>query len=359
MNIVPRSKGPLILLASQIHATLVELGEQSFITYNHVGAVANDLHALTGPPGMAEQGALARFDAAKSATASAFDANHAAIEAGRAFAMKAIGILKNTLGTRWNARWQAVGFAGGSLAIPKNPLSVIVGIGAYLRLNPAHGSAQFDVTGDAAEAISQTLVARRQAVDSARSAQAAAGAAYNEALKRLKQRVSAFRAELELLLDDDDERWFLFGFSRPVDGRGPAPVEGLTVRAGGPGEFVAEWKRSARAKTYRISRQVEGADAEPVMLGLVSEPVAIVRGLPLGAVVRVSVSARNKTGETQPSTVEFIVPNATPATVKMPAPPPVDHQAAVTPRADGRESRSVEDGRAFAREDASTAEFLA
>jgi hypothetical protein len=308
MNIVPRSKGPLINLASRIHAALVDLGAAFNITHNAADAVAADLYAVTGPPGAAEQGALARFDMAKAATAAAYDANHGSIEAGRAFAMKAVGILKNTLGTRWNSRWQAAGFAGGSLAIPKNPLPVIIGLAAYLRANPAHGSVQFDVTAAAAEAVVESLVLTRQAVDSARSAQAAASTAYTNALKNLKQRVSAFRTELSLLLEDDDPLWQRFGFVRPIDGQMPAPVEALTLRASGPGEIIVEWEPAARAENYRVSRHVLDVDSAPIAVGLVNDPMTILPGLPTGATVMVSVTSRNRFGETRPLAGSFLVP---------------------------------------------------
>jgi hypothetical protein len=66
-------------------------------------------------------------------------------------------------------------------------------------------------------------------------------------------------------LSRDDRRWGLFGFRRPIDKGQPDPVEGLKIHPGGiEGEVIARWEPSPRAKSYRVTKQVEGIDPEPV-----------------------------------------------------------------------------------------------
>jgi hypothetical protein len=307
MSTIPKSKGGLVILTSRIHAGLVSSGTEAGINYNDAAAFATDLHAVTGPPGAAEQGALARFDAAKSATAIAYDVSHDAITEGRAFALKTVGLLKNTLGNRWNSQWNAVGFTSGTLAIPRDPLALLVSMRAYFRANPTKESVEFNVSAAQAEVRMNAITAARSGVDAARAAQSAASTASADAIKKLRQRASAVRKELSLLLDDDEALWYRFGFARPVDGHIPAPVSGLVLRAVVPGEVIVEWERSALADNYRVSRQVQGVDPQPIALDLVADPLTIIRELPHGSTVIVGVTARNSSGETQPVNATIVV----------------------------------------------------
>jgi hypothetical protein len=307
MKLIPQSKGGLVILTSRIHAGLVSSGTEAGITHNDAAAFATDLHAVTGPPGAAEQGALARYDAAKAATAAAYTVSHNAIDDGREFVMKTVGLLKNSLGSRWNSQWQAVGFTSGSLKTPDNPLALLVSIRAYFRANPTKESVEFNVSAAQAEARLNAINIARSGVDAARAAQSAAGTVSDEALKTLRQRATALRKELSLLLEDDDALWYRFGFPRPVDGHIPAPVGDLVLRTGVPGEVIVEWTRSSSADSYRVTRQIQGVDTLPVAVGTVNDPLTIIRDLPSGSSVIVSVTARNGSGETQPVTASIVV----------------------------------------------------
>jgi hypothetical protein len=78
----------------------------------------------------------------------------------------------------------------------------------------------------------------------------------------------------------------------------------LTVRPGGKeGEAIVEWTPSPRATSYRLTRQIAGIDSEPVEIGVVHEPFALVSGLPEGIPVTLVVHARNRAGETKGTTV--------------------------------------------------------
>jgi hypothetical protein len=123
----------------------------------------------------------------------------------------------------------------------------------------------------------------------------------------LRRRLSALRNELTMLIGVDDPRWYHFGFNRPVDGRIPEPVTGLTVAPVGPGALQVRWEPSSLADNYRVTRQIQGVDPEPVEVGLFADPLAIVTSLPFEATVTIQVSARNSAGETLPTTVQAIV----------------------------------------------------
>ena len=55
---------------------------------------------------------------------------------------------------------------------------------------------------------------------------------------------------------------------------------------------------SACAENYRVTRQVQTVDTEPVEVGLFTDRTVIIAGLPSGKSVIVSVTARNPAGET-------------------------------------------------------------
>jgi hypothetical protein len=103
-------------------------------------------------------------------------------------------------------------------------------------------------------------------------------------------------------------RWRTFGFARPIDRRIPKTVTGLTLRAGGqPGEIIVEWPAASGAENYRVAREVQTVDSEPIEVGLFSDRAVIIGGLPAGKTVIVSVSARNPAGETLPTNSTILV----------------------------------------------------
>jgi hypothetical protein len=103
-------------------------------------------------------------------------------------------------------------------------------------------------------------------------------------------------------------RWRTFGFARPIDRRIPKVVTGLTVRPSAvAGEIIVEWPASSGAENYRVSRQVQTVDTEPVEVGLFSDRMVIINGLPSGKTVIVSVTAPNPAGETLPTNSTILV----------------------------------------------------
>jgi hypothetical protein len=125
----------------------------------------------------------------------------------------------------------------------------------------------------------------------------------------LRKRIVGLRGELEQILEPGDIRWRTFGFARPVDRRMPKPVTGLTTRAGTvAGEIIVEWPAASGAENYRVLRQIQTVDGEPIEVGLFTDRTVIIGGLPSGKTVIVSVSARNPAGETLPTNSTILVP---------------------------------------------------
>jgi len=231
-----------------------------------------------------------------------------AIDAGRAYNERALDHLKGYLGRSWNNRWVGAGFTGGSLRLPYNPKSLMLEFRAYFALNAAHESASNGVTSAQANTLAAAIDAAQLAEATATTARDLASKARDASLEKLRSRIVGLRGELEQILDPDDMRWRTFGFARPVDRRIPKPVTGLTVRQGTvAGEIIVEWPASVGAENYRVTRLVQTVDTEPVEVGLFSDRMVIINGLPSGKTVIVSVTARNPAGETLPTNSTILV----------------------------------------------------
>jgi hypothetical protein len=222
------------------------------------------------------------------------------VVAGRKFNERAIDHLKSYLGRRWNVQWHAAGFTSGSLALPRDPLPLLLELRAYFSLNAEQEVASTGVTAAQADALAAAINQTIYDELMAGAARGEARKARDAAFKRLRERLVGLRAELLQLLDSDDMRWRTFGFARPIDRRSPKPVSDVTLRPGSmPGEVIVQWAAAVGAENYRVLRQVDTVDPEPVEVGIFTDRVAIMRDLPGGRRVVVSVTARNPAGETR------------------------------------------------------------
>ena len=217
----------------------------------------------------------------------------------RAFAGKAVNVLKNFLGTQWNSAWAAAGFKAGSLAIPDDPLPLLGELRAYFAAHPAHAVVPvLEVTAAACTAQATALSDARSAVNDATVALGQAKQARDAALQKLSKRMSGLLAELGQLLGKDDPLWYAFGFDRPADGQQPGPVKNLVLTAGGAGIVLAHWDDARRAERYRVLKQVVGADASPVAVtGTLHENELTLQGLPGGQDVIITVVPVNGAGD--------------------------------------------------------------
>ena len=115
--------------------------------------------------------------------------------------------------------------------------------------------------------------------------------------------MTGLREELTQRIGDDDERWYAFGFDKPSDPSTPEVPENLTATAGAPGSgtLFLHCDSARRADSYRF-RVKNAATGAQLAEKLSDEPEAVIPGLPAGANVNITVSARNTAGgESQPS----------------------------------------------------------
>jgi hypothetical protein len=312
LNITPNSVPKLRSSASAALSGAINLGATINIQHNTAGAVGTDYHRLFGDS-TATQPALrigkqGEYLDAKSQALAASTAHQASVRTGREFFAAAVELLRTTLGRRWGSPWNAAGFTFGSLAMPADPCAALLEFHAYFQLHPERESVERNVNATRAQALVAQIDAARLDVAAKEAARVAAKQARDEAFVTLRERIGDLRGELDLILEDDDARWYEFGFRRPIDGRLPSPVNGLVLRAGAPGEVIAEWQASIRVLNYRVTRTVNNVDASPVEVGLFTDLAAVIRPLPSGTTVRVNVSSRNSSGETVPADATIVVP---------------------------------------------------
>jgi hypothetical protein len=307
---MPKNRDGVVSLAGQCASAVTDLADELELKQNDLTAVTTDYYDYVGQPGSdpLTAGKRGQLDQKRQALIAAQTIRRNATQAGRDYNARALNHLKGYLGYKWNPRWTAVGFTGGSLALPYDPKPLLLKFRAYFALNATHQLAANGVT--AAEANTLVLAIETAVLGDAAATQARdlATRAADESFKRLRDRIVGLRNELEQLMEDDDMRWRAFGFARPIDRHIPKTVTGLTLRAGGQaGEIIVEWPAAVGAENYRVMRQVQTVDGEPVEVGLFSDRMVIIGGLPSGKTVIVSVSARNPAGETLPTNSTILV----------------------------------------------------
>jgi hypothetical protein len=301
---VPKPLEGVISVSAQCIIGANALAAELHIKQNDGPAIAAARYDLVGAPGTdpATAGKQGQLNQKRLAFLAAQTARQNAVAAGREYNERAIDTLKGYLGRRWNPRWQAAGFTGGSLAQPRDPLPMLLQFRAYFSANAAHENAANNVTAARANTLALDIEQKVNAEAVASVARDDARTARDESLAILRGRVVGLRGELEQLLESDDLRWRQFGFARPVDRRIPKGVTGLTLRASSvAGEIIVEWEASSGAENYRVVRQVSAVDEEPIEVGLFTDRTVIINGLPSGKTVIVSVTARNPAGETLPA----------------------------------------------------------
>jgi hypothetical protein len=313
-NSIPYNPGNLEVGANRAESGARTHGVAVGLKQNTASEIERDKEAVYGKPQDPQNpdpnapiGKRAEYAQARSFAADARAEFRAALDDGRDFCATATDILKPHLGRRWNSKWQAAGFSGGSLRQATDPVPRLGLFRAYFRLHPEHENAPLDITAAEADVMLAAIDSAQSLSDGRAALEATAKQERDAAVRQLRRRLSALRNELTLLIGVDDPRWYHFGFNRPVDGRIPEPVTGLTVAPAGPGAVQVRWEPSSLADNYRVTRQIQGVDPEPVEVGLFADPLAIVTSLPSEATVTIQVSARNSAGETLPATVQAIV----------------------------------------------------
>jgi hypothetical protein len=313
-NSIPHNPDDLEVTANRAESGARRHGVAIGIKQNTANDIEHDKEAVFGKPQdplnpdpNAPIGKRAEYAQARSRASDARAGLRSALDTGSEFCVNATNVLKPHLGYRWNAKWRAAGFVSGSLRQPADPVPRLGLFRAYLRLHPEHENAPLEITAAKADSILAAIDTAQSLSDTNAALEATAKQERDEAVRKLRRRLTALRNELTLLLGVDDPRWYQFGFNRPADGRIPSNVEGLTVASTGAGTLQVRWEASSLAENYRVTRQVQGVDLQPVDVGLFSDLLAIVTGLPSGATVIIRVSARNNAGETVPAEKSIIV----------------------------------------------------
>ena len=307
---VPTTNDGIVVLGYHCVTAASDLAAEVDLKQNTSPVIAADLYDFVGLPGTdpATAGKQGAFNQRRIAVTTAANLRRAAVQQGRDFNAKAVNHLKMFLGRFWNMLWQSIGFTNGSIALPYDPMPLLLKLRPHLIANPTHELAAEGITAANANALAIAINGAFNAESTAVAARDVARDARDASASKLRARLVGLRSELEQLLADDDHRWRRFGFTRPIDRRIPAMITGLTLRPGGiPGEVIVEWQPSAGAQNYRVLRVVQTVDQQSVEVGLFTDPTAIISGLPSGKTVVVTVTARNEAGETLPTSVAILV----------------------------------------------------
>ena len=301
-NKIPNSQAPLLQLGIRAITGAETHGADTELKHNTAPDIAADVYDLAGNPATPlVPGKQAQFNAKKEALKSAYVALRGARATAREFCRQAIALLKGTLGTSYNGNWEAAGFLTPSLAVPDHPVPMLLQFRQYFERFPAKEVVSLGLTADQAQACTAAIQAAELAVAAAKSERVKAKKLRDAAQKALYRRLSDLRSELEQLLEDDDGRWYAFGFHRPIDGRLPDPVEGIEFTPLAPGIVGVAWDHAARAESYRVKWFMEGGSSPITEAGLFTDRQCTLLGVPATGTIVIAISSRNGAGETPPS----------------------------------------------------------
>jgi hypothetical protein len=260
-NRIPKQIAALLELTFKSCAAAEANRDSLSLTHNSAEHVAADQHDFAGDPANPLMpGKQALFAASKEALASVRLVAAQAKKDAQEFCRQGIALLKGVLGTSYNSDWENAGFLTPSLAVPRRPLPMLLQFRQYFERYPARENAPLNLTATAAQAQLLALQAADLAVRAAEAERVRAKSARDRSQKQLRDRLSALREELAMLLEDDDVRWHEFGFRRPVDGRLPEQVQEVETTVLAPGVVAVSWGQTPRAKSFHVTWQAVSAD---------------------------------------------------------------------------------------------------
>ena len=320
-NSTPNSYVPLIEHLEDAADGAKTYGTVLGLAHNTEAFIRTDLEALVGKPAgpggipPAVPGLKSLWNTARTGRVIKNSAFNQVCTQARSFARTCIHSLAPVLGETWNTQWGNAGFTGGSLAIPANPLTLLQQFRAYFSANPARETLNIQgvaCTAAACDAMEKNLIATETAVNQADTDASTAYSNFQAGLAAGRARLSGLRGELSQLMDDDDDRWYAFGFAKPSDPSTPDVPGTLTVTAGAPGSAVLNpvWPAATRATSYRLTVTLK-SDGSEVTNQIVKDcqTALVLDSVTAGTIVDVTVTARNSAGESGPSNaVEIAVP---------------------------------------------------
>ncbi len=309
-NSIPDSYDQLIQLLEDAADGAHTHGATIGLKQNDEPALRAVLTALVGTPAgpgnvpPAVPGLKDKWNTAKAAKTAGTGGFSSAKQNGRAVARTCIGVLKPRLGDQWNNQWQTAGFTDGSLAVPENPLALLQQISSYFAANPTHEVASLNATAAACAAAADAISTAASVSNQSNTDAGLAKSALEVGLTNARSRLSGLRHELGQLLEDDDERWYAFGFSKPSDPDTPEVPENLVLTPGAPGSHLVfiDWDDSLRSTSYRVVIKKNAPGNPELKNVIVSDSEVTISDIPAGTQVIVTVCGRNsKGGESSPT----------------------------------------------------------
>lgn len=170
-NITPKSYDPIVQHLEDAADGAHTYGAALKLTHNDEPAIRTDLYALVGTPAgpggtpPAKPGLKTLWNTAQASKTAATKTLNLACGNARVYARTCLHTLMPVLGESWNSQWNAAGFTGGSLAVPTNPLTLLLQLRDYFGANPTRETTVQGVacTAAACEAASKTIIAAQTA----------------------------------------------------------------------------------------------------------------------------------------------------------------------------------------------------
>jgi hypothetical protein len=320
-NATPKNLAVLRALTHDLADGLHDLEDAIGMKQNKEENVRAALLPLEGDPDAdvnvnpaAFKGSIMVYDERKAATALARKAvGDLSDGAVHDFLLAASAVLGGILGRKWNSAWLPTGFPNNSTAVPTTQearFSLLLSLKNYFTANPTHQLNQpphEEVTAARAAALHAQMSNARQAVNDREGDQAAAKNVRDGHQRALFKRVSGTIEEVGQVLAPDDPRWENLGLNIPANPTPPEAVEAVTLSSGGSGKVLAEWARSRRSERFRVMVQIVGTDPDFREEVVVHDLNATLKSLPVGATLRVQITAANEAGDAAPSPAAEIV----------------------------------------------------
>lgn len=221
----------------------------------------------------------------------------------RAFIGVTRSVLVPYLGGQWSASWLPTGFSNQSLAIPPTTAerqALLQSLQTYLTANAAQANAPLNITAARAGLLFTALSDARSALNAQLATLGQTKLNRDAAETTLRKRMRGLIDEVGQLLADNDPIWLAFGLVPPAYPDTPDAPDAPVLTLLGSGALMADWADEARATSYRVWKQVFGSDPTFVAVATVTDSDATLSSLPVGATVRVYITALNETGESQP-----------------------------------------------------------
>lgn len=293
-NPTPLALNELIAAGEDLCDGLENIGVAVGIKQNTFALARADLDALIGTNNT--------FKAAEGEQPVAYAALRTADSNGKAFLAAAVKVLSISLGNAWSDEWIATGLPDNTVGIPGTQdarFAALGGLKAYFLANPASevSTAKVVVTAAAANALYQAVSDARELVGQALDKTKAKLQLREPAEAQLRKRYRGVIGELGDLLEDEDSRWYQFGLNRPADPATPGAPLTVQVTALGGGRVLAQVDGARRANSFNFYKKQVNVDAQPVKVKHTDGTQWTYEGLPVGAVVEITVTGVNDAGE--------------------------------------------------------------